>query len=114
MTRKQAILIERRLRAMGVYKPYVSMDGATLCVESYPLTALVTHGAVDPEMGPVECVSLRDSSLARIGQDTKITSRRIFLGQDVIQHTGQLILDFHAPAYERASQQIGRASCRER
>lgn len=29
MTRKNAALIERRLRARGVYKPYVSMDGET-------------------------------------------------------------------------------------
>ena len=105
MTRKNAALIERRLRARGVYKPYVSMDGDALMVESYPLTIYARQGACDPEMGPVTCLKLNDCTLPRIGQDATITTRRVFLGQDIETHIAQLLMDFHAPSYTRAQEQ---------
>lgn len=105
MTRKNAGLIERRLRARGVYRPYVTMEDSVLCVESYPLTCYVRDGLVDPEQGPVKCLKLNDCTLPRIGQDATIATHRVFMGQDLEQHIAQFLMDFHGPAYERAQEQ---------
>ena len=105
MTKAESRKIEIRLRARGVYKPYVSVSDGVLAVESYPLTVYVQAGPCDPEMGPVTCLKLNDCTLPRIGQDATITTRRIFIGQDVETHVAQLLMDFHAPAYERAKEQ---------
>lgn len=106
MTRKNAQVIERRLRGRGVYKPFVSCsDNGAVFIESYPLTVIVTQGAVDPEMGPTTYLKLNDCTLARIGQDATIATRRIFIGQDMETHVSQLLMDFHAPSYARAKEQ---------
>ncbi len=102
MTRKEAVRIEQRLRARGVYKPYVSMDDGRLFIESYPLTVIVTNGAIDPEMGPVTCLKLNDCTLPRIGQDATITTQRVFLGQDTEAHAANLLMDYHEKAHARA------------
>ena len=67
-----------------------------------PCTFRLVHAI---EMGPVTCLKLNDCTLPRIGQDATITTRRIFIGQDVETHVAQLLMDFHAPAYERAKEQ---------
>lgn len=105
MTRKQATLLERVLRQRGVYRPFVSMDGEILSIESYPLTAYVRPGAVDPEMGPVQCVRISDCTRSRDGLDSTLTTARVFIGQDVIQMCAQLLLDFHEKAHARAMEQ---------
>jgi hypothetical protein len=107
MTRKQATLLERKLRAVGVYKPYVGADNTTgtAFVESYPLTAIITPGPVDPEMGPVQNIKITDCTLARIGQDSVLTTSRVFIGQDLIQRVSELLMDFHGPAHERSIKQ---------
>ncbi len=105
MTRKNAATIERRLKARGVYRPYVSMDGDVLAIESYPLTCYVRQGTVDPEMGPATCLKHNDCTLPRIGQEATIATRRIFIGQDMESHVAQFLMDFHAPAYDRALSQ---------
>jgi hypothetical protein len=110
MTRKQATLLERVLRQRGVYRPYVSMDADVLAIESYPLTAYVRPGAVDPEMGPVQCVRISDCTRSRDGLDSTLTTARVFIGQDVIQTCAQLLLDFHGPAHARAMEQDKLAS----
>jgi len=105
MTQKQARKTEQILKSRGVYKPYVSMDGAVLFVESYPLTAVVTSGAVDPEMGPFQCVKITDCSLPRIGQDAVVSTDRVFLGQDLLGRVAALLASFHTAAHSRAEQQ---------
>jgi len=103
--------MERALRARGVYKPYVSMDMERLYIESYPLTAIITSG-FDPEQGPTQNVKITDCTLPRIGQDATITTLRLFIGQDVCQHVGQALMDFHGPAHARATEQ-DRAAARK-
>ena len=98
--------MERALRARGVYKPYVSMDMERLYIESYPLTATITSG-FDPQN-----VKITDCTLPRIGQDATITTLRLFIGQDVCQHVGQALMDFHGPAHTRAVEQ-DRAAARK-
>jgi hypothetical protein len=102
MTRKEAIRHERSLRARGVYKPYVSMDGARLLIESYPLTAAVSPGPCDPELGPIQCVKVTDCTLPRIGEDSTVTTFRVFLGQDLLARVAESLLSFHGPAHARA------------
>jgi hypothetical protein len=107
MTRKQAIRIERDLKARGVYKPFVSTDGDLMYVESYPLTAIIRDGGCDPEMGPAQNIKITDCSLARTGQDSTITTARAFMcsGPNVIRLVAELLVSFHGPAHERAVQQ---------
>ena len=106
MTRKTALTIERRLKAHGVYRPYVASDSdGRLFAESYPLTVMVVNSGCDPDAGPFHTLKLTDCSLPRIGQDPVITTRRVFFGQPMEQHIAQLLTDFHGPAYERASAQ---------
>ena len=114
MTRKTAVRIERDLRARGVYKPYVSADTeGRVFVESYPLTATVTHAAtVDPEMGPFDNIKVTDCSLARIGLDNVLTVARVFLGQPVFQRVGELLLAFHEHSFARALEQDTAAGVR--
>lgn len=104
MTRKQAVVIERQLRAVGVYKPYVSTTDDVLYFESYPLTAVIKNG-FDTEMGPLHTVKITDCSLSRIGADPVLTTCRVFLGQDLVGVVGHLLMDFHEKAYARASAQ---------
>lgn len=40
MTRSEAVKHERRLRARGVYKPYVTCTNGVMAIESYPLTVM--------------------------------------------------------------------------
>jgi hypothetical protein len=105
MTRQTARINERRLRASGVYKPYVSVDGNRLFIESYPLTAIVTDGGCDPEQGPVQNVKITDCTLPRLGLDPVISTFRLFMGQDVCQHVGAALRGFHGPAHARAVEQ---------
>ena len=113
MTRKAAGLLERVLRQRGVYKPFVSKDGERLVVESYPLTAYITDGGCDAEMGPAQNVKVVDCSLARIGQDSTLTTFRVFVGQDVLQMVADYLVGFHGPAYVRAVEQDGHSVARE-
>ena len=112
MTRAIAVKIERRLRGIGVYKPYVTAQGDRLEIESYPLTAIITTG-FDDEMGPTHNVKITDCTMARLGQSTTISTMRVFIGQDLIGTVGQLLVDFHAPAYARACEQDGQSVARE-
>ncbi|SRR6266851_3643599 len=109
MTRKQAIFHERILRGMGVYKPYVSTADDLMYIESYPLTAIVKNSPVDPERGPCHAVKITDASLARENADSTLTTLRVFIGQDLLRVVGQLLMDFHGPAYERAQAQDAQA-----
>jgi hypothetical protein len=109
MTRKQAILIERVLRARGVYRPDVSAEGERMFVESYPLTAIVENGPCDPEMGPVQKIKVTDCSLSRIGQDPVLTTDRVFIGQDLIARITEHLLAFHEVSYARAKEQDSKA-----
>lgn len=83
-----------------------------MVIESYPLTVYVGTGALDPEMGPTQTYKVTDCSLPRIGQDSTITTGRIFFGQDVIARVACLLLDYHGPAYERAHAQDAAALAR--
>ena len=106
MTRKHAALIERRLKGLGVYRPYVSADSeGRVFVESYPLTAVITHGACDPEFGPAECVKVTDCTLARIGQDSTVTTSRVFIGQDVIGRVSEHLTALWDSAHARSVEQ---------
>jgi len=105
MNRKTFVSMERRLRASGVYKPYVSVDSDRLYIESYPLTAIVTNGGCDPEKGPVQNVKITDCTLPRLGLDPVISTFRLFMGQDVCQHVGAALRGFHGPAHTRAVEQ---------
>jgi hypothetical protein len=101
MTRKEAVRIERRLRARGVYRPYVTERDGTLCIESYPLAVYVTPGEFDPESGPTTDLRLVDYTLVKIG-DSTVTIMCIHVGQDIEQHASRLLIDHHADAYARA------------
>jgi len=106
MTRKAAVAVEQRLRALGVYRPYVSADSeGRVFVESYPLTAVITHGACDPEMGPTECVKVTDCTLPRLGQDSTVTTSRVFIGQAVIGRVAEHFLAFWDVAHARSVEQ---------
>ncbi len=73
-------------------------------VESYPLTVYLANG-LDPEEGPYHRLRLTDSSLPRIGQDSVVTTCKCYLGQDVETHIARLLIDYHQPAYDRATEQ---------
>jgi hypothetical protein len=105
MTKKDSRRHEQRLAAIGVYKPFVSANDSGLCVESYPLTALIAPGGCDPETGPFQTYKISDCSLARIGQDPVVTTGRIMIGQDALAIVGNYLAGFHAPAYARAKEQ---------
>jgi hypothetical protein len=86
---------------MGVYKPYVSMDGSALLIDRI----LSADCAVDPEIGPTQCVKVTDCTLPRIGQDPTITTFRLLLGQDALGRVAESLLSFHQMAYARAMEQ---------
>jgi hypothetical protein len=113
MTRKQAVRIEKELRARGIHKPYVSPaiertgvdsfeQGKAWEIESYPLGARIVPG-FDKELGPTWKVTVNACSLPRIGQDARIAE--LTLGQDTTQHVAAILLHLHPEAYERAKRQ---------
>ena len=106
MTRKYAARIEKRLKSYGVYKPYVSSetDGRVL-IESYPLTATIWPAKTDPDVGPVQGLTVLDCSLPREGQDDLITSQRILMGQDALHRAAEVLRAYHPVAYARAKAQ---------
>lgn len=104
LSRQEAVRLERRLKLYGVYKPYVTMDAGTMYVESYPLTASVRSG-FDEEKGPLHTVKVTDCTLPRLGRDATLTTSRVFMGQDILNHVAHQLMDFHGPAHERSVQQ---------
>ena len=104
MTRKAASILERQLKAYGVYKPYVSQDGGFTSIESYPLSASMFE-VFSAEEGPHWSITVYDCSLARIGMDSKIDHTFTRFGQDVIAQAAKLLKAHHTEAYARAKQQ---------
>ena len=102
MTRAVAVRMERDLRARGVYKPYVSMDGEVLSIESYPLTVYISPGGCDPQEGPYHVMKMRDCTLARDGRDTLVRVQRLYMGQLPCQFASLMLLAAHAEAHARS------------
>ena len=101
---KQFKAIERQLRGMLVYKPYVYAGEDSMYVESYPLTVKVWQG-FDANEGPYHYLTLRDSSLTTLGERDVLTSRAVHIGQDLVSIIGRMLKDFHAESYDRAKSQ---------
>lgn len=104
MTRKTAIAIERRLKADGVYKPYVSADNGHTYIESYPLNASMFE-VFSTEEGPHWSITIYDASLGRLGRDQKIDHEFTRFGQDPLARAAVLLMTHHAEAYARAKSQ---------
>lgn len=105
---KQQRQFERELRLRGVRKPYVTIESGRVIIESYPLTVFVTQHHCT-EMGPYQYLKLNDCGKARLGEDATIETHRVYMGQCLVSHVAQLILDFFPQAYERAHKQDGAA-----
>lgn len=103
--------MEKELRAQGVHKPFVSVDGDVMHIESYPLNAIVKDGGCDPEQGPFQTVKLTDYSLTRptsdspLTTDSTITSVRVYLGSPLLRVVARLMVQYHADAHARSKAQ---------
>lgn len=100
MSKGTSALILKRLRAMGVYKPSISSsnNGDSILIESYPLEARIL-ASVDPNEGPIHTYRIVNVH----GGDT-ITSGVVTIGQDLVQRVGQVLVDFHEPAFREAKE----------
>lgn len=100
MSKGTSTLILKRLRDMGVYKPSISSsnNGDSILIESYPLEARIL-ASVDPNEGPIHTYRIVNVH----GGDT-ITSGVVTIGQDLVQRVGQVLVDFHEPAFREAKE----------
>jgi len=103
MDAKSKSAVTKRLRAMGVHKPYVSASGDTIEIESYPLEARIKQ-SLDPNEGPIHTFKIVD-----VHTGDTLTSGVVTLGQDLVHKVGQALLDFHGPAYAQAKEREARA-----
>ncbi len=103
MTESQAW--QKRVRAMGVYKPFVTESDGTWWIESYPLSARV-EWMYDKNIGRYYEVKVTDEGLKRLEGDVYLP--RVFtvtLGEDLLAVVGRVLLTLHPEAYARAKEQ---------
>ena len=125
MTRKDAVRIERTLKELGVYKPYVSDEpemvyhfrcfrklmgdaiplGKVRTFDSYPLSARIVP-AFNPQHGIVYQVTVTDCTLPRIGQDPVVACATL-LTSSLERPIADILTRLHPIAHERARRQEG-------
>jgi hypothetical protein len=103
MNSKSKSVATKQLRAMGVYKPYVSSSEDSIEIESYPLEARIKQ-SFDPNEGPIHVFKIVD-----VHTGDTLTSGVVTLGQDLVRKVGQALMDFHGPAYAQAKEREAEA-----
>lgn len=98
MDRKTKSVLTKRLKDLGVYKPYVTSEGDLTEIESYPLEAKI-RPRQDSSLGPVH-----DYRIVDVHTGQTLASGVITMGQDMASTVGRLLKDLHGPAYKEAKQ----------
>lgn len=96
MDRKTKSVITKRLKDIGVYKPYISVEGDKISIESYPLEAVIKPRQ-DSNLGPVHDYKIVDVHTYQV-----LASGVLTMGQDMASRVGALLKELHAPAYQQA------------